>query len=115
MTCAAAQYEVANQDHSLMLGVECADNILYGSKELTLAYPDIVNAKKNTGAWRTGSADRAARAAGRGHACVHLAVVPSPSRVLHSCPRRAALQEALSSGAGLADRRSCLPGAAIYI
>ena len=42
------QYEVANQDHSLMLGVEAADNILYGSKELTLAYPDIVNAKKNS-------------------------------------------------------------------
>ena len=30
-----------------MLGVEAADNILYGTKELTLAYPDIVNAKKN--------------------------------------------------------------------
>ena len=41
------QYEVANQDHSLMLGVECVDNILYGTKELTLAFPDIVNAKKN--------------------------------------------------------------------
>ncbi len=42
------QYEVANQDHSLMLGVESVDNILYGTKELTLAYPDIVNAKKNS-------------------------------------------------------------------
>jgi hypothetical protein len=42
------QYEVANQDHSLMLGVECIDNILFGSKELTLHHPDIVNAKKNT-------------------------------------------------------------------
>ncbi|KAG2502052.1 hypothetical protein HYH03_000546 [Edaphochlamys debaryana] len=42
------KYEVANQDHSLMLGVECVDNILHGTKELTLAYPDIVNAKKNT-------------------------------------------------------------------
>ncbi|PNW82079.1 hypothetical protein CHLRE_06g272900v5 [Chlamydomonas reinhardtii] len=41
------KYEVANQDHSLMLGVECVDNILYGTKELTLAFPDIVNAKKN--------------------------------------------------------------------
>ena len=41
------QYEVANQDHSLMLGVEAADNELFGTKELTLAYPDIVNAKKN--------------------------------------------------------------------
>lgn len=42
------KYEVANQDHSLMLGVECADNVLFGTKELTLNYPDIVNAKKNT-------------------------------------------------------------------
>ena len=41
------KYEVANQDHSLMLGVEAADNVLFGSKELTLHYPDIVNAKKN--------------------------------------------------------------------
>ena len=41
------KYEVANQDHSLMLGVEAADNVLYGTKELTLHYPDIVNAKKN--------------------------------------------------------------------
>lgn len=42
------KYEVANQDHSLMLGVEAVDNVLFGSKELTLAFPDIVNAKKNT-------------------------------------------------------------------
>ncbi len=32
----------------MMLGVEAVDNILYGSKEMTLNYPDIVNAKKNT-------------------------------------------------------------------
>ncbi len=30
-----------------MLGVEAVDNILYGAKELTLNYPDLVNAKKN--------------------------------------------------------------------
>jgi len=42
------KYEVANQDHSLMLGVEAADNIMYGTKELTLNYPDIVNKQKNT-------------------------------------------------------------------
>lgn len=42
------KYEVANQDHSMLLGVEAADNILFGTKELTLAHPDIVNAKKNT-------------------------------------------------------------------
>ena len=29
------KYEVGNQDHSLMLGVECADNVLFGSKVRT--------------------------------------------------------------------------------
>jgi len=29
------KYEVGNQDHSLMLGVECADNVLFGSKVCT--------------------------------------------------------------------------------
>ena len=28
------KYEVGNQDHSLMLGVECADNVLFGTKVL---------------------------------------------------------------------------------
>ena len=41
------KYEVGNQDHSLMLGVEAVDNILYGTPELTLRHPNIVNAKKN--------------------------------------------------------------------
>jgi len=35
------QYEVANQDHSMMLGVEAADNIRFGSKELTLNHPGV--------------------------------------------------------------------------
>ena len=26
------KYEVGNQDHSLMLGVECADNVMFGTK-----------------------------------------------------------------------------------
>lgn len=30
-----------------MLGVEAADNILFGTKELTLTHPDIVNASQN--------------------------------------------------------------------
>lgn len=42
------KYEVANQDHSLMLGVECVDNILFGSQELTLEFPNVVNPRKNT-------------------------------------------------------------------
>ena len=41
------KYEVANQDHSLMLGVECVDNILFGTQELTLEYPNVVNPRKN--------------------------------------------------------------------
>jgi len=43
------KYEVANQDHSCAIGVEAADNILYGSKEFTMTYPSLTNerGKKN--------------------------------------------------------------------
>ena len=43
------KYEVANQDHSCMMGVETVDNILFGSKEFTLLYPSLTNegGKKN--------------------------------------------------------------------
>lgn len=41
------KYEVANQDHSCMQGVEAVDNILFGSEELTYEYPNLVNAKKS--------------------------------------------------------------------
>jgi hypothetical protein len=43
----AYKYEVANQDHSLMQGVEAVDNILFGATELTVHHPDIVNARGN--------------------------------------------------------------------
>jgi hypothetical protein len=33
------KYEVANQDHSLMLGVEAADNIMFGTKACCLLQP----------------------------------------------------------------------------
>ena len=36
------KYEVANQDHSCLIGVEAVDNILYGTKEFTLLYPSLV-------------------------------------------------------------------------
>lgn len=42
------KYEVGNQDHSFMLGVEAADNIINGAVELTLNYPDFVNGRANT-------------------------------------------------------------------
>jgi protoporphyrinogen oxidase len=39
----AWRYEVSNQDHSLMQGVEWVDRILKGEEELTLWHPEIVN------------------------------------------------------------------------
>ena len=39
----AWKYEVANQDHSCMQGVEAVDNMLSGSAEITVNYPGIVN------------------------------------------------------------------------
>jgi protoporphyrinogen oxidase len=42
------RYEVGNQDHSFMLGVEAVDNIVHGAVELTLNYPDFVNSRANT-------------------------------------------------------------------
>ncbi|KAF2857949.1 FAD/NAD(P)-binding domain-containing protein [Piedraia hortae CBS 480.64] len=41
------KYEVGNQDHSFMLGVEAADHIVNGAAELTLNYPDFVNTRLN--------------------------------------------------------------------
>lgn len=41
------RYEVGNQDHSFMLGVEAVDNIHSGAVELTLNYPDFVNTRHN--------------------------------------------------------------------
>jgi hypothetical protein len=42
------RYEVGNQDHSFMLGVEAVDAITQGAVELTLNYPDFVNSRQNT-------------------------------------------------------------------
>lgn len=43
------KYEVSNQDHSFMQGVEAVDNILFAAEELTYNYPNIVNSGKRTG------------------------------------------------------------------
>jgi protoporphyrinogen oxidase len=42
------KYEVSNQDHSCMQGVESVDNILYGCEEQTFFYPDHVNTRKES-------------------------------------------------------------------
>ncbi|KAF2218202.1 hypothetical protein BDZ85DRAFT_117237 [Elsinoe ampelina] len=42
------RYEVGNQDHSFMLGVEAADNIVNGAVELTINSPDYVNTRVNS-------------------------------------------------------------------
>ena len=41
------KYEVSNQDHSLMLGVEAVDRMLFGTEELTMKHPNIVNANRD--------------------------------------------------------------------
>ncbi|KAF4663335.1 hypothetical protein FOL47_005808 [Perkinsus chesapeaki] len=41
-------YEIANQDHSCMVGVEAVDNILFGSEEFTLNHPSMANSRRNT-------------------------------------------------------------------
>lgn len=40
------KYEVANMDHSIMQGVEVANRLLLGEKEITLFEPNVVNAGK---------------------------------------------------------------------
>ncbi len=40
------KYEVSNQDHSLMQGVECINALVLGEKELTYYFPEVAN-KRN--------------------------------------------------------------------
>ena len=43
----AWRYEVGNQDHCCMQGVEAADSIVFGAPELTCWHPELVNAGKH--------------------------------------------------------------------
>src|SRR3989344_354439 len=42
----AWRYEVSNQDHTFMQGVEWVNKILNGEEEVTVFHPELVNAKK---------------------------------------------------------------------
>ena len=42
----AWKYEVSNQDHSLMQGVECVNHLLNGEDEETIWQPEVVNSKR---------------------------------------------------------------------
>jgi protoporphyrinogen oxidase len=42
----AWKYEVSNQDHSFMQGVEVVNRLAFGCEEVTLQRPDIVNGQK---------------------------------------------------------------------
>lgn len=44
----AWKYEVGNQDHSLMQGVEVVERLMNGRQELTLHNPNLVNGRYNT-------------------------------------------------------------------
>lgn len=43
----AWKYEVSNQDHSFMQGVEVVEHLLHGHRELTLHCPALVNGRHN--------------------------------------------------------------------
>jgi hypothetical protein len=42
----AWKYEIGNMDHAVMQGVEAIENILFGTPELTLQAPGLINSKR---------------------------------------------------------------------
>lgn len=42
------KYEVSNQDHSFMQGVEVAERLIHGRQEITAFYPNVVNSKRQS-------------------------------------------------------------------
>ncbi|MBK8640430.1 MAG: FAD-dependent oxidoreductase [Chromatiaceae bacterium] len=53
----AWRYEVSNQDHSFMQGVEVIERLVNGHAELTLTRPDLVNGRHNPDPYPEWSAD----------------------------------------------------------
>jgi len=49
----AWKYEVSNQDHSFMQGVEVVERLMNGRQELTLNQPELVNGRYNLTTIRT--------------------------------------------------------------
>ena len=48
----AWKYEVSNQDHTMMQGVEAVDHVLFGSEEMTFRFPSVVNTREWKGLGR---------------------------------------------------------------
>ncbi len=84
------RYEVGNQDHSFMLGVEAVDHIVNGAVELTLNYPDFVNSRQN-------NERRLAQTFSFGAAAVAAAVAASP---LPAIPARERAASKVSANGG---------------
>ena len=42
----AWKYEVSNQDHSFMQGVELVNRLAFGEEETTLRHPEVVNGRR---------------------------------------------------------------------
>jgi hypothetical protein len=42
----AWKYECANMDHAVMQGVEAVEHMLFGTPELTVHYPSLVNSRR---------------------------------------------------------------------